>query len=146
MWTAEAVLVCALNLLGRSASSFPPIEFIRSAPIDASPGVEAYVGPTDRRIYLITTSDAFQRLLQTRHLCGDIMAARKLASVLVHEELHIRKGATEKSAYQAQLMTLTMLGAGVGSGPYMEVMRAMRYTLTRQQRAPAGLMASTRVP
>jgi hypothetical protein len=145
MSTAEAVLVCALNLLGRSPSTFPPIEFIRTAPADASPGVEAYVGPTDRKIYVVTTSDTFHRLLQTQNRCGDIMAARKLASVLIHEEAHIRQGASEQSAYQAQLLTLTALGAGVGSPPYMEVIRAMRYTLKRQQ-ALTRLIASANAP
>ena len=133
MWTAEAVLVCALNLLGRSPSTFPPIEFIRTAPANASPGVEAFVGPADRKIYIVTTSDTFRRLLQTRNRCGDVMAARKLASVLVHEEAHIRRGASEESAYQTQLLMLTALGAGIGSGPYMEVHRAMRHTLKEQQ-------------
>ena len=144
MWTAEVVLVCALNLLGRSASSFPPIEFTPTAPLGASRWVEAYVGPLDRKIYIITTTDSFQRLLQTGNRCGDIMAARKLASLLIHEELHIRQGASEKTAYQGQLMTLTALGAGVGSPPYMEVVRAMRHTLKRQQQAPAGLIAASR--
>jgi len=141
MWTADVVLVCALNLLGRSVNTFPPIEFARTAPADASPGVEAYVGPADRKIYIITTTDSFQRLLQTGNRCGDIMAARKIASLLIHEELHIRQGASEKTAYQAQLMTLTALGASIGSPPYMEVVRAMKHTL-KQQQAPAGLLAS----
>ena len=145
MSTAEVVLVCALNLLGRSASSFPPIEFIGTAPLGASPGVEAYVGPIDRKIYIVTTSAAFQQLLRTGNRCGDIMAARKLASVLIHEEAHIRQDATEKAAYQAQLLTLTALGSGVGSPPYMEVVRAMRHTLKRQQ-APPRLIAAASVP
>jgi hypothetical protein len=146
MWTAEAVLVCALNLLGRSANSFPPIEFVQTAPAEASRWVEAYVGPTDRKIYIVTTTDTFQRLVQTGIRCGDIMAARKMASLLIHEEAHIRRGASEKSAYEVQLLTLTALGAGVGSQPYMEVQRAMRHTLKRQQQARAGLMASGRMP
>jgi len=79
--------------------------------------------------------------VQTGNRCGDIMAARKIASLLIHEELHIRQGASEKTAYQAQLMTLTALGASIGSPPYMEVVRAMKHTL-KQQQAPAGLLAS----
>jgi len=146
MWTAEVVLVCALNLLGRSASSFPPIEFVPTAPIEASRWVEAYVGPTDRKIYIVTTTDSFRRLVQTGNRCGDANAARKMASLLIHEELHIRKGASEKVAYQAQLVRLTALGAGVGSEPYMEVQQAMRYTLKRQQQALTGLIASGRMP
>jgi hypothetical protein len=146
MWTAEVVLVCALNLLGRSANTFPPIEFTQTAPAGSSRWVEAYVGPIDRKIYIVTTSDTFRLLQQTRNRCGDIMAARKLASLLIHEELHIRQGASEQTAYQAQLMTLAALGASVGSPPYMAVIRAMNQTLKRQQHAPAGLMAASRMP
>jgi hypothetical protein len=146
MWTAEVVLVCALNLLGRSVNTFPPIEFTQTAPVGASRWVEAYVGPIDRKIYILTTTDSFQRLQQTRNRCGDIMAARKIASLLIHEELHIRQRASEQTAYQAQLMTLTALGASLGSPPYMEVTRAMKQTLKRQQQAPAGLMATSRMP
>jgi len=146
MWTADVVLVCALNLLGRSANTFPPIEFTQTAPEGASRWVEAYVGPLDRKIYIVTTTDTFQRLQRARYRCGDIMAARKLASLLIHEELHIRQGASEQTAYQAQLMTLTALGATIGSPPYAEVVRAMNQTLKRQQQAPAGLMVASRAP
>jgi len=146
MWTAEAVLVCALDLLGRSERSFPPIELVRTAPVEASAGVEAYVGPRDQKIYIVTSSPTFQRLLRHPNRCGDSDAARKLASVLIHEEAHIRRGATEKAAYQAQLVMLTALGAGVGSPPYMEVIRAMQHTAKQQQWPTAGLMARAPVP
>lgn len=145
MLTAEVALVCALELLGRPRSSFPPIEFIRTAPVDASAGVEAYVGPTDRKIYVVTTSSTFQQLLKSERRCSDRHAARKLASVLVHEEAHIRKGASEKSAYQLQLVTLTALGSGLGSPPYMEVMRAMQHTLSRQRQKPAPFRPTARL-
>lgn len=146
MWTADVVLLCALELLGRPASSFPPIEFVRAAPAEASKGVEAYVGPRDGRIYLVTTAPNFQQLVNVRARCGDTNAARKLASVLIHEEAHIRHGATERAAYEKQLVTLMTLGANIGSPPYQETFRAMQHTLKRQQKSPAGLMASSRVP
>jgi hypothetical protein len=114
--------------------------------VGASRWVEAYVGPIDRKIYILTTTDSFQRLQQSRNRCGDVMAARKIASLLIHEELHIRQGASEQTAYQAQLMTLSALGASVGSPPYMEVIRAMKQTLKRQRQTPTGLMASSRMP
>jgi len=72
MWTAEIVLVCALNLLGRSASSFPPIEFTATAPVGASRWVEAYVGPIDRKIYIITTTDSFLRWNSSKMRSGEI--------------------------------------------------------------------------
>jgi len=148
MWTAEIVLMCALEMLGRSAASFPPIELVATAPAHASPGVEAYVGPRDKKIYLVTTSAAFRRQMESNTRCGDVMAARKLASVLIHEELHVRENADEKTAYQAQLVRLIMMGSGVGTPPYQEVFRAMQHTKNRERApvpvpaTPAGLMAS----
>ena len=148
MWTAEVVLLCALEILGRSAASFPPIELVATAPAHASPGVEAYVGPRDKKIYLVTTSAAFRRQMASNTRCGDLMAARKLASVLIHEELHIRENADERTAYQAQLLRLVMMGSGVGTPPYQEVLRAIRHTTSRPRTTPAsaGLMAGGRVP
>jgi hypothetical protein len=148
MWTAEVVLLCALEVLGRSAASFPPIELVATAPANASPGVEAYVGPWDKKIYLVTTSAPFRRQMASNTRCGDVMAARKLASILIHEELHIRENASERTAYQAQLLRLILMGAGIGSPPYQEVFRAMQHTANRDRArvpvpaTPAGLMAS----
>lgn len=144
MWTAEVVLLCALNMLGRSPSSLPPIELVSTLPPGASPGVEAYVLPGDPHIYLVTTSANFLDARAARVRCGDTMVIRKIASVLIHEEAHLRQGADEKTAYEVQLMTLMALGAGVGSPPYMQVARALRHTLKQQRyaRRPDGLMAS----
>lgn len=145
MWSAEVVLVCALTMLGRSEKSFPPIELVNTVPLNTAAGAEAYVRLNDQRIYLVTTSHNFQSARASRERCGDNMAIRKIASVLIHEELHVRQGADEKTAYQAQLTILTALGAGVGSPPYLEVIRAMRH-VERQQRKPARLMAATVQP
>ncbi len=131
MWSAEAVLVCALALLGRSAESFPPIQFVDAVPSDVSAQAEAFVRVNDTRIYVITTSSAFQRLQRARDRCGDLHAARKLASVLVHEETHVRHDSDEANAYAAQLTTLSSMGAGVGSPLYAEVARSMRHVLAR---------------
>ena len=140
MWTAEAVLACALTLLGRSVSSFPPIEFVTTAPADVSPGAEAYVRVNDTRIFLVTSSRHFRGLQLARNRCGDVMSARKLASVLVHEEAHLKQGADESQAYAAQLTMLTALGAGIGSPPYQEVVRAMRRTLAQPRRKPERMI------
>ena len=144
MWTAEAVLVCALGMLGRAQSSLPPIELVTQAPAGASAGVEAYVrrdGRDDSRIYLVTTSDAFRDARAAGERCGNTMAIRKIASVLIHEEVHLRQGGDEKAAYQAQLTILTALGAGPGSPPYSAVKKAMLYTLQQQRTNAARLMA-----
>jgi hypothetical protein len=140
VWTAEAVLVCALTLLGRGVSSFPPIDLVATVPADVSPAAEAFVRINSGRISLVTTSSTFRRLQQARDKCGDVMAARKIASILVHEETHVKQGADEKNAYAAQLTTLTALGAGIGSPPYQEVTRAMRLTLSQRRSAPERVM------
>lgn len=142
MWTAEAVLVCALSMLGRPQSSFPPIEFVDRAQVTASAGAEAYVRRDEGRIYLITSSDTFRDARASQDRCGNTMAIRKIASVLIHEEVHLRQGGDEKAAYEAQLTILTALGSGPGSPPYSSVRRAMHYTLDQQKKARARQMAS----
>ena len=140
MWTAEAVLACALTLLGRSVSSFPPIEFVTTVPADVSPAAEAYVRVNDPRIFLVKTARHFRNLQLARDRCSDMDAARKIASVLVHEETHLKQGLDERQAYTAQLTTLMWLGSGIGSGPYQEVMRAMRVALAQPKRKPERVM------
>ncbi len=112
MWTAETVLVCALTLLHRSAGSFPPIEFVDTRPAYVSPNADAFVPLGGTRIYLITTSPAFIRARHAVYKCGELNALRKIASVLVHEEWHVRHGSNEAGAYAAQLSTLAALRQG----------------------------------
>jgi hypothetical protein len=144
MWTAEAVLVCAMGLLGRPASSFPPIELVDRAHHGASIGAEAYVRRDEQRIYVVISSDTFREARVSQGRCGNTMAIRKIASVLIHEEVHLRQGAGEKAAYEAQLTTLNALGAGPGSPAYASVKRAMRFTLDQQKKAEARLIAAAR--
>ena len=131
MWTAEMVLVCALSLLHRSAGSFPPIEFVEARPSYVSANADAYVPLGHSRIYLITTSPAFVRARRAVYKCGQVNALRKIASVLVHEEWHVRHGRDEGGAYAAQLSTLISLDAGPGNPVYYEVTRSMQATLRR---------------
>jgi hypothetical protein len=143
VWTADVVLLCALNMLGRSESSFPPIAMISAATANVSAGAEGYVRHNDPHIYLITSSDNFRDAQASITRCGNANAVRKIASVLIHEEAHLRQAADERTAYEAQLTILTALGAGPGSPAYQEAFRAMQRAV-RQQRgsAPAGLIAS----
>jgi len=141
VWTAEAVLVCALTLLGRSESSFPPIHFLHVVPADVSAEAEAFTRINDRRIYLVTSSQLFQQLQRDANRCGDLTSVRKLASVLVHEEAHVVRGASERDAYAAQLTTLAWLGAGPGTPLYAEVGRSMRRTLARGRPEPVRMVA-----
>ncbi len=133
MWTAETVLVCALTLLHRSLVSFPPIELLETRPPYVSPNADAYVPIGGTRIYLITTSPAFARARSAVYKCGELNAIRKIASILVHEEWHVRHGSNEADAYAAQLSTLVHLDAGPGSPLYAEVARAMRAAMRRTQ-------------
>jgi len=133
VWTAETVLVCALTLLTRPADSFPPIKFVTAPPADVSAHAEAFVRTGDPRIYVVTSSPAFRSAQLARDRCGDLLAVRKLASVIVHEEWHVNHGGDEAGAYAAQLTTLTFLGAGPGNSLYYAVSRAMQAQIARQR-------------
>jgi hypothetical protein len=133
MWPAETVLVCALSLLHRSVGSFPPIEFVETRPGYVSANVDGYVAHGQARIYLITTSPAFDRARRALYKCGEFDALRKIASVLVHEEWHVRNGSDESGAYMAQLATLAYLGAGPGHPLYRDVARSMRAVVQRSR-------------
>ncbi len=74
--------------------------------------------------YVSTCLPVFQTVQHSRDKCGDFNAARKLASILVHEEWHVRNGPDEEGAYAAQLTTLMRLGAGPGNPVYGEVARS----------------------
>jgi len=60
MLTAAAVVVCALDLLGRSPRSTVPIRFLSEPPPGASRNAEAFVTHDPDAIYLITSTPAFQ--------------------------------------------------------------------------------------
>jgi len=143
MWTAEAVLICALEMLGRNASTFPPIVFVSSPPPGVPAIAEAYVDASRSAIHLITSSHVFRRAQNARSQCGEGAAIRKLASILVHEEWHVRHGTNETDAYQAQLMTLLLLHADPGDGDFQAVRRAMRTVTTRQKGGVRDKLASS---
>ena len=136
MWTAETVLVCALTLLPRSPGSFPPIVLVHTRPAYASSTAEGWVVERDERIYLLATSPTFRRAMRASERCGDLQALKKIASVIVHEEWHIRHGPDEAEAYAAQLTALTALHAGPGSPLFTEVWRARRAATERQRKWP----------
>ena len=128
MSTAAAVLVCALNLLGRSAVQLPPIVLIEARPGDVSPAAEAFVRRSPNAIYLLTGTATFRAAMRAERVigrCGDRDSLRKIASMVVHEEWHLMHGPDERGAYFAQLTALTILGAGPGTRLHHSVMRAM---------------------
>jgi hypothetical protein len=143
MWTAASVLVCALAVLGRSERSMPPIELIEIAPPDVSVGAEAFVRHETKTIYLITTSPVFRGAAEAgRDRCETSLEIKKLASILAHEEWHIRHGRDEESAYQWQLITLLRLGVPTSSALYLNVQKSMLTVLRHQKRnRPERLLA-----
>jgi hypothetical protein len=143
MTSAASVLVCALSLLGRSVDSFPPIRLLDVRPPHASADAEAFVDPADPTIYVMTTSNVFIAA-QAVPQCGDVQPMRKLASILIHEEWHVRHGSNESGAYAAQLTALSMLGEQQDSRLYFGVRRAMAVAISRQRTTQASLMARAR--
>ena len=143
MGTAASVLACALSVLGRSEASMPPIELIDMAPPDVSSNAEAFVRRDTGTIYLITSSAVFKNAATVRDQCGYSDAMRKLASILAHEEWHVRHGPDEKAAYEHQLITLIRLGVGPGTGVYRSVQVSMIKVLeARKRNRPERVLAS----
>ena len=143
MGTAASVLACALSVLGRSEASMPPIELIDMAPPDVSSNAEAFVRRDAGTIYLITSSAVFKKAATVRDQCGYSDAMRKLASILAHEEWHVRHGPDEKAAYEQQLITLIRLGVGPGTGIYRSVQVSMLKVLdARKRNRPERVLAS----
>jgi hypothetical protein len=128
MLSAAAVVVCALGLLGRSLPGTIPIKLVDSAPRGASRNVEGFLTRDPDTIYLVTSTPHFRDAQR-----GDLDALRQIASVIVHEEWHLLHGADEKSAYEAQLTTLTWLGAS--SNLVGIVKKSMLVVLDAQKRA-----------
>jgi hypothetical protein len=144
MMSAAAVVACALSVLGRSEASMPRIELVSSIPVEASQRVEAYVRESDDTIYLVASSPVFVEAQSLRDRCLDSLAMKKLASILAHEEWHVRKGPDEKAAYQAQLITLIRLGIHPGTAVYASVVRSMQAVLKKKNRKPDLIVAGTR--
>jgi hypothetical protein len=143
MLTAASVLACALSVLGRSESSMPRIELIDVAPPDVSAGAEAFVRSGIRTIYLITSSLAFRAAL-SQDVCNESREMRKLASILAHEEWHVRNGSDEKGAYEHQLITLIRLGLTPGTGVFRQVQVSMLRVLEARKRAPPDRVLASR--
>ena len=123
----------------------PPITLIEAPPPHVSPNAEAFVWSGEAMIYVITSAPAFREAS-----CRSRESLLKLASVLVHEEWHVRHGGDERAAYDAQLMTLLALGARVDSRVYRSVFRSREAVVQRRLRpftfasAPASDMDASR--
>jgi hypothetical protein len=135
VWTAESVFVCALALLGRSPQNFPPTQFVETAPSSVARTAAAYVSREgDPFIVLITSTTAFVSARAARTPCSDLDAIREIAGVLAHEQWHIRHGADEEGAYDAQLAALLLLGVSQDSALYQRVKRSRDAVLAAARR------------
>ena len=124
MTPTEMVLICALELLGRSREHLPRIAIVASAPEMATPGAAAFVVPDKRVIFLISSSPAFQTAssFQTSsHECRGRDALLLVSSMIAHELWHVRHGPNEEGAYAAQLMELRRLGVDSDGWQYRSV-------------------------
>lgn len=141
MPSAATVLACALALLGRSETTMPPIKLVDVPHPQASAHVEAYVRDSDDTIYVVTSSRLFRTAQSWNSACGDLLSLKKLASVLAHEEWHVRHGKDERSAYYAQLTTLVQLGVEPGSAIYASVVRSMLAVSKKRNQKPELIVA-----
>src|SRR5688572_13319874 len=140
MSAAGIVLLCALDLLGRSPKSLPPIEILSERPPYASTNVDAFADLRQGVIYLIAWAPSFRRAqsAQTSDAeCRDLDSLKMVASIIVHEEWHLTHGPDEEGAYFAQLMALQLLGLGPDTVPHAYVKRAMKAVLAAR-RVAAG--------
>ena len=132
MSTAGFVLACALDLLGRSANQLPPIVILEQRPSEASVNAAAFVRSGDGTIYLIASSAPFRAALQAQDAsreCRGLDALRLLASIIVHEEWHLKNGNDERGAYYAQMTELQRLGVSPDRWAYHSVRRALAATV-----------------
>lgn len=134
------VLVCALELLGRSAAALPPIELVAGPPPGVAANVEAFVRAGSGVISLVTSTETFEEARRSE--CRTYDAVAKVASIVAHEEWHVVHGADERGAYEVQLATLVRLGVSVTSRVFAGVMRSMQVVLDSQP--PHGAVAGVR--
>src|SRR5687768_5350516 len=117
MSSTALVLVCILDLIGRSADQLPPIRILDTRPLSVSANADAFVNIREGVIYLIASAPAFREALSAQSRGGECHARealQMLASIIVHEEWHLKHGADERGAYSAQLIELQRLGLGPG--------------------------------
>jgi hypothetical protein len=142
VWSAETIFVCALALIGRSEAQFPAVQFVDKPPSGVSSLAQGYTQDTDRRIVIVTSTSAFMRARRSNDRCGDLEALREIAGVLAHEEWHVRHGADERGAYDAQLTALLLAGGEQNDALYHKVMRAKQVVTGASKRtSPVGMLA-----
>jgi hypothetical protein len=114
-----------------------PIILTSIVPPMADPLAEAWLsstvdGPT-RAIFLFTDSEPFRCASRSRSGRNRYKCLIKLASIIVHEAWHLKNGANEAEAYQAQISFLLWNGAAVGD--VWLVQKARDRVLDRERQA-----------
>jgi hypothetical protein len=128
---ARRTLRDALSLAGVGVAKLP-IELASLPLAGTTPGVEAWTtyGDTEKgaQIFVYTESEIFRCASRDRraHQCR-----LKLASIIVHEIWHLKYGASEADAYQAQIMFLIQNG---GSPALVSGVHAARNRFVAEQR------------
>lgn len=141
MSPAAVVVVCALELLGRSADRLPPIRILDAPPPGVSANAQAFADLGEGVMYLIASAPAFreaelaERSARGRGQCAARSALKMIASLIVHEQWHLEHGRDERGAYEAQLTELNRLGLGAGTWANGDVQRSMRAVLDARSRA-----------
>lgn len=141
MSSAAAIITCALALLGRSERTMPPITLVEAPPKHASIMTEAFVSLPEPRIFVVTSSPTFRDAMASRSACSESAPLKKLASILVHEEWHLRHGSDESGAYYAQLTALIRLGVPPDNMVYRGVQRSMLAVLKKKNQKPDLVLA-----
>lgn len=142
MSAPELVLVCVLELLGRSTDRLGTVRVVESPPDAVSPNAQAFLNRADGVIYLIASAPAFRDILAAqrrgRSRCGPRRSLVVLASIVVHEEWHRKFGSDEKGAYEAQLFELVRHGMTY-TPENADVRRSMAVVLAKHATARAPL-------
>ncbi|HLG59839.1 MAG TPA: hypothetical protein VI485_31155 [Vicinamibacterales bacterium] len=137
MSPSAVVIMCALDLLGGTVSTLPPIRVLDSPPTVVSPNAQAFVDRSEGVIYMIASAPAFREAVSAQYtpalrgLCRPRAALKIIASVIAHELWHVEHGPDERGAYQAQLGVLIRLGLGE-TWAFADVRRSMGVALNRQ--------------
>jgi hypothetical protein len=126
-----------LSLLGHSAQSFPPTQFVERPPSGVSRLAAGYTihDGENTHIVLVTSTAAFLDARQGNTPCSDVVAIREIAGVLAHEEWHVRHGVDEEGAYDAQLITLLRVGEPFDGALIHKVKKSKEAVLVAARRA-----------
>ena len=132
MWSSVVVLACALEVLRLPADRFYPIKLEDVTPPGVSRNAEAFATFDPPTIHILTSSAVFREAARAKQRCGSREAIAKIASIVVHEQWHLKNGVEEYGAYRAQLIALAMLGFPADTNVYHGVKLAMLHTRRTQ--------------